>query len=74
MATVFKRKCTKVVDGRSVKKQSLCWYIKYKDADSIERRIKAFKDKAASHQLAAKLEKEPELGPAKLERATPSIR
>ena len=61
MASVFKRKYTKVVDGRRVKKQSKSWYVKYRDAEGIERRVKAYKDKVASQQLAAKLEKEAEL-------------
>ena len=39
MASVFKRKYTKVVDGKRVKKQSQCWYIKYRDADGIEPRV-----------------------------------
>src|SRR4030042_5634646 len=64
MAGVFKRKYTKIVDGKRVKKQSLCLYIKYKDADGIERRVKAFKDKIASKQLAAKLEKDSVLAKA----------
>jgi len=64
MASVFKRKYTKVMSGRRVKKQSQCWYIKYRNADGIERRIKAFKDKTASQQLAAKLLKEAELAKA----------
>jgi len=64
MASVFKRKYTKIVNSRKVKKQSQSWYIKYRDADGIERRVKAFKDKIASQQLAAKLEKETELAKA----------
>jgi len=51
----------KLTNGKKVKKQSHCWYIKYRDAEGIERRVKAFKDKAASQQFAAKLEKEAEL-------------
>ena len=39
MASVFKRKYTKVADGKRVKKQSQCWYIKYRDADGIEPRV-----------------------------------
>ena len=61
MASIFKRKYTKVVDGKRVKKQSQSWYVKYRDADSIERRVRAYKDKEASRQLAARLEKEAEL-------------
>jgi integrase len=64
MASIFKRKYTKIVNEKRVKKQSLCWYIKYRDADGIERRVKAFKDKIASQQLAAKLEKEAEMAKA----------
>ncbi len=64
MAGVFKRKYTAVVNGRRVKKQSRYWYIKYKDADGIERRIKGYKDKTATQQLAAQLEKEAELARA----------
>ena len=60
MASIFKHKYTKVIDGRRVKRQSQYWYIKYRDADSIERRVKAFKDKTASQQLVAQLEKEAE--------------
>jgi len=61
MASVFKRKYTKLIDGKRVKKQSQCWYVKYRDGDGIERRVKAYKDKGASQQLAARLEKEAEL-------------
>jgi len=61
MASVFKRKYTKVVDGKRVKKQSQSWYVKYRDADGIERRVKGYKDKTATAQLAATLEREAEL-------------
>ena len=62
MASVYKRKYNRVVKGEKVKKQSRSWYVKYRDADGIERRIRGFKDKTATQQLAAKLEKEAELG------------
>jgi integrase len=58
MASIFKRKYNKVVDGRKVKKQSKCWYVKYRDADGIERRVKGYLDKEATKQMAARLEKE----------------
>jgi len=63
MASVFKRK-RKVTrpDGRKIVRQSSCWYVKYRDADGIEQRVKGFKDKEATRQLAAKLEREAELG------------
>ena len=64
MASVFKRKYTKIVDGKKVKKQSQCWYIKYRDADGIEQRVKGYKDKTATRQKAAELEKEAELARA----------
>jgi integrase/recombinase XerD len=64
MASVFKRKYTRVVDGRKVKKQSSCWHVKFRDVEGIERRVKGFKDKEATRQLAAKLEREAELGRA----------
>jgi len=64
MASVFKRKYTKVVDGKRVKKQSKSWYVKYRDSEGIERRVRGYKDKIATQQLAAKLEKEAELGNA----------
>ncbi|HLB74998.1 MAG TPA: hypothetical protein VJJ98_13335, partial [Sedimentisphaerales bacterium] len=60
MASVFKRKYTKLVDGKRVKKQSQHWYVKYRDVDGIERRVRAYKDKEASRQLAARLEKDAE--------------
>ncbi len=64
MASIFKRKYTKLMDGKRVKKQSQSWYVKYRDADGIERRVKGYKDKTATQQLAAKLEKEAELAKA----------
>ena len=61
MASLFKRKYRKLIDGKKVKKQSQCWYVKYRDADGIERRVRGYKDKEATRQLAARLEKEAEL-------------
>ena len=62
MASIYKRKYTKTIDGKKIKKQSKNWYVKYRDADGIEQRVKGYKDKVATQQLAAKLEKESELG------------
>ena len=50
MASVFRRKYNRTVDGRKVKKQSKCWYVKYRDAEGIERRVKGFKDKETAFQ------------------------
>jgi len=46
--------------GKKVKKKSACWYIDYKTAEGTRKRVKAFKDKQATQQLAAKLEREAE--------------
>ena len=64
MATVFKRKYTKVINGKRVKKQSQKWYTRLTDADGIKRTIPLFRDKTASQQKAAQLEKEIELARA----------
>jgi integrase len=65
MASVFKRKRkVKQTNGKTVTRQSAKWHIKYIDADGVERRVVAYKDKVASQQLAAKLEKEAELAKA----------
>ncbi len=61
MASIFKQKyTTKDKDGQRVRKQSQFWYIDYKDADGIRQRVKGFKDKVATTQLAAQLEREAE--------------
>jgi len=62
MASIFKQQyTTKDRQGRSVKKKSQHWYIDYKTSDGTRKRVKGFKDKAATSQLAAKLEREVEL-------------
>ena len=62
MASVFKRKRkVKLASGKTVTRQSKSWYVKYRDAEGIERRVRGYKDKTATQQLAAKLEKEAEL-------------
>jgi len=58
MASIYKRKYNKVVNGKKVKKQSKSWYVKYRDADGIELRVKGYPDKEATRQMAARLEKE----------------
>ncbi len=61
MASIFKQKYTaRDKNGRKVRKQSRFWYIDYKDADGVRRRVKGFKDKAATVQWAAQLEREAE--------------
>ncbi len=58
MASIYRRKYNRVVNGKKVKKQSKCWYVKYIDADGIEQRVKGHTDKEATKQMAARLEKE----------------
>ncbi|MHC4205117.1 MAG: hypothetical protein ACYSTT_10740 [Planctomycetota bacterium] len=66
MASIFKRKYAKFVDGKNVLKQSKSWYVKYRDAEGIVRRVRGYKDKTATLHLAAKLEKEAELANAEI--------
>jgi len=63
MASIFKQQYTAKdpKTGKRVKKKSAFWYIDYKAVGGIRKRVKAFKDKTATAQLAAKLEKEAEL-------------
>ena len=65
MASIFKQQyTTKDKNGKRIKKKSAFWYIDYKTADGIRKRVKGFKDKTATVQQAAKLEKEAELAQA----------
>jgi len=65
MASIFKQQYTaKDKNGKKVKRKSQYWYIDYKTSDGTRKRIKGFKDKQATAQLAAKLEKEAELAQA----------
>ncbi|MHC4109433.1 MAG: tyrosine-type recombinase/integrase [Planctomycetota bacterium] len=62
MASLIRRKYkAKDKNGRTIQKQSPYWYIDYKTADDTRKRVRGFKDKAATAQLAAKLEREAEL-------------
>jgi len=65
MASIFKQQYTTIgKDGKRIKKKSAYWYIDYKAAGGMRKRLKGFKDKTATVQLAAKLEKEAELAQA----------
>ena len=65
MASIFKQQYTTIdKDGKRVKKKSAYWYIDYKATGGTRKRVKGFKDKTATAQLAAKLEKEAELADA----------
>ena len=60
MASIFKQQYTINKNGSIIKKKSQFWYIDYKAAGGVRKRIKGFKDKVATSQLAAKLEREAE--------------
>jgi len=66
MASIFRQQYTvKDADGKTIRKQSKFWYIDYKAGrDGQRKRVKGFKDKTATAQLAAKLEREAELADA----------
>jgi site-specific recombinase XerD len=66
MASLYKKNRTKVdpKSGRRTKIKSAKWWIKYRDADGIVRRVPGFTDKSATQQHAASLEREAELGRA----------
>ena len=65
MASIFRQKYTVAgTNGKRIRKQSKFWYIDYKTADGTRKRVKGFKDKGATVQLAAKLEREAELAQA----------
>ncbi len=65
MASIFHQRYTvKDESGKTIRKQSQYWYIDYKAAGETRKRVKGFKDKTATAQLAAKLEKEAELADA----------
>lgn len=58
MASIYKPTYVKTDSqtGKKIKKKLKTWYIKYRDADGIERRVKEFTDKEATKQRAAELE------------------
>jgi hypothetical protein len=59
MASVFKQSYTKSLpDGTRVTRQTRKWYAEYVDADGMRRRVPGYKDRAATEQLAARLERE----------------
>ena len=65
MASIFKRKRkVKLDNGKVVTKQSQKYYTRLTDADGIKRTIPLFRDKTASQQRAAQLQKEFELAKA----------
>ena len=68
MASIFrpKRKVTDPATGKTTLVAYEHWYIKYRDANGIVRKVKGFTDKTATRQRAAELERHTELGKAGL--------
>lgn len=64
MASLYKKTVTRIdpKTGRKTKAKSSKWWIKYRDADGIVRRVPGYTDKAATQQEAAALERQAELG------------
>ncbi len=60
MVRIFKQQYTTVKNGQKVTRQSRKWYVEYRDADGVRRRVPAYADKAATRQYAAQLEREAE--------------
>ena len=62
MASILRQKYTvKDKNSKTIRKQSKFWYVDYKTANGTRKRVKGFKDKAATAQLAAELERKAEL-------------
>ncbi len=68
MASIFrpKRKVTDTASGKTKLVQYAHWYIKYRDANGLVRKVMGFTDKTATRQRAAELERHTELGKAGL--------
>ncbi len=63
MASIFKQQYYGIdkKTGNKIKKKSKCWYVEYKTAEGICKRIKGYQDKQATKQLVARLERDAEL-------------
>src|SRR5215831_14574808 len=62
MASIFRRYYTHTdpATGKKLKKRARKWYIEYRDADGIVRRVPGYVDRRATEQLAAELERKAE--------------
>ena len=61
MARIFRQHYSKTQpDGSKIKRQSGKWYIEYRDAQGIRRRVPGYRDKMATQQYAAELERRAE--------------
>ena len=59
MATIFKPTFSRVdpKTGRKKVRKLRKWYVKYKDADGIERRVPGYRDKEATRAYGTELER-----------------
>ncbi len=58
MASIFRQKYgAKDKRGQKVTRQSAKWYVEYRDSQGIRRRVPGYRDRAATVQLAAELER-----------------
>jgi len=58
MARVFRQQYTQSMpDGGRATRQSAKWYVEYRDAQGIRRRVPGYTDKSATQQLASELER-----------------
>ena len=63
MASIIKRKYkVKLAGGETVEKECEHYTIQYRDAAGKLKRIKGYKDKSATKQLASKLERDRAVG------------
>ena len=60
MAAIFKPQYTKTdpATGRKTKHKLKKWYVKYRDAGGVVKRVPGYTDKEATRQLAAQLERQ----------------
>ena len=58
MARVFRQQyAQRTPDGERVTRDSAKWYVEYRDAQGIRRRVPGYTDKSATQQLASELER-----------------
>lgn len=56
MASIYKHKYRRTIDGRKIKKMSKCYYIKFRDHRQTERRLPACREKRPSEAFARTIE------------------
>ncbi len=63
MASIYRRSYWTTVNGQRVKRKTVVYYIKYRDADGKPQRVRGFKNKEKTRTLANKLEAKAADGP-----------